>query len=127
MKGRKRHIITDTGGLLVGLLVHGADNQDRDAAPMVLKSISKRWPWLKHIFADGGYCDPKLKGLLKKIGKFTLEIIKRSDAAKGFVPLPGRWVVELTFAWPPAAEDWPRISSIPSHPPNPEYSSPAFG
>lgn len=99
INGRKRHIVTDTGGLLVGLAVHGADIQDRDAAPMVLKSILKRWPWLRHIFADGGYSGPKLKAALKKIGKFTLEIIKRSDAAKGFVLLPRRWVVERTFAW----------------------------
>lgn len=99
IKGRKRHIITDTGGLLVGLVVHGADIQDRDAAPIVLKSILKRWPWLRHIFADGGYAGPKLKGALEKVGKFTLEIIKRSDEAKGFVLLPRRWVVERTFAW----------------------------
>jgi transposase len=103
IKGRKRHIVTDTGGLLVGLVVHGADIQDRDAAPMVLKSILKRWPWLRHIFADGGYGGPKLKGALKKVGKFTLQIVKRSDAgksqAKGFVLIPRRWVVERTFAW----------------------------
>jgi transposase len=99
IKGRKRHIVTDTGGLLVGLVVHGADIQDRDAAPMVLKSIRARWPWLRHIFADGGYGGPKLKGVLKKVGKFKLEIVKRSDKAKGFVLLPRRWVVERTFAW----------------------------
>ena len=99
INGRKRHIVTDTGGLLVGLVVHGANIQDRDAAPMVLKSILKRWPWLRHIFADGGYGGPKLKGALQKIGKFKLEIVKRSDRAKGFVLLPRRWVVERTFAW----------------------------
>ncbi len=99
IKGRKRHIVTDTGGLLVGLVVHGADIQDRDATPIVLKSILKRWPWMRHIFADGGYAGPKLKGALEKVGKFTLEIIKRSDAAKGFVLLPRRWVVKRTFAW----------------------------
>ena len=99
INGRKRHIVTDKGGLLVGLVVHGANIQDRDAAPMVLKSILKRWPWLRHIFADGGYGGPKLKGALQKIGKFKLEIVKRSDRAKGFVLLPRRWVVERTFAW----------------------------
>jgi transposase len=93
-KGHKRHIVTDTGGLLVGLVVHGADTQDRDASQMVLKSILKRWPWLRHIFADGGYRGLKLKGALKKVGKFALQIVKRSDAgqsqAKGFVLIPHR-------------------------------------
>lgn len=97
--GRKRHIVVDTLGLLVGVVVHAADIQDRDGAPIVLKSILKRWPWLRHVFADGGYAGPKLRGALQKIGKFTIEIIKRSDSAKGFEILPRRWVVERTFAW----------------------------
>ena len=66
---------------------------------MVLKSILKRWPWRRHIFADGGYAGPKLKAALKKVGEFKLEIVKRSDKAKGFVLLPRRWVVESIFAW----------------------------
>lgn len=93
------HIITDTLGLLVGLVVHAADIQDRDGALALLKSILKRWPWLRLVFADGGYAGPKLRGALQKAGKFTLEIIKRSDGAKGFQTLPRRWVVERTFAW----------------------------
>ena len=97
--GRKRHIVVDTLGLMVGLVIHAADIQDRDGAPAVLKSILKRWPWLRHVFADGGYAGPKLRGALQKVGKFTLEIIKRSDSAKGFEVLPRRWVVERTFAW----------------------------
>lgn len=97
--GRKRHIVVDTLGLLVGVVVHAADIQDRDGAPAVLKSILKRWPWLRHVFADGGYAGPKLRGALQKIGSFTMEIIKRSDSAKGFEALPRRWVVERTFAW----------------------------
>jgi putative transposase len=99
VKGRKRHIIVDTTGLIVGLVVHAADIQDRDGAPAVLKSILKRWPWLRHVFADGGYAGPKLRGALQKVGKFTLEIVRRSDTAKGFEVLPRRWVVERTFAW----------------------------
>ena len=97
--GRKRHIVVDTLGLLVGLVIHAADIQDRDGAPAVLKSILRRWPWLRHVFADGGYAGPKLRGALRKVGTFTLEIIKRSDRAKGFEVLPRRWVVERTFAW----------------------------
>lgn len=99
IKGRKRHILTDTGGLLVTAIVHSADIQDRDGAPVVLASIRQSFPWLRHVFADGGYAGKKLRGALTKIGKWTLEIVKRSDAAKGFKLLPRRWVVERTIAW----------------------------
>ena len=97
IKGRKRHIITDTCGFLVFILVHAADIQDRDGAVDVLKAIRYRFPWLRHVSADGGYAGDKLKDPLKGHGKWTLEIIKRSDTAKGFVLLPRRWVVERTF------------------------------
>ena len=99
IKGRKRHILTDTLGLLVGLVVHGADIQDRDGAVEVLNSVRQRDPWLRHVFADGGYGGEKLKRRLRKIGRWTLQIIKRSGHAQGFEVLPRRWVVERTFAW----------------------------
>jgi transposase len=115
VKGRKallsevegRHIITDTNGFLVHAIVHSADIQDRDGAPMVLQDIRYSFPWLRHVFADGGYAGDKLKTALTKFGDWTIEIIKRSDRAKacpelgrtGFVVLPRRWVVERTFAW----------------------------
>lgn len=99
VKGRKRHIVTDTLGLLVGVLIHAANIQDRDGAPDVLNSIRSRWPWLRHIFADGGYAGDKLRAALADKGRWTLDIIKRSDKAKGFELLPRRWVVERTFAW----------------------------
>jgi len=99
IKGRKRHIVTDTQGNLVGLVVHPADIQDRDGAPDVLAEIRSLYPWLRHIFADGGYAGEKLREALKGKGKWTLEIIKRSDKATGFEVLPRRWVVERTFAW----------------------------
>lgn len=98
-KGRKRHILTDTQGFLVGAVVHTADIQDRDGAPDVLASIRQSFPWLRHIFADGGYAGDKLRSALARIGTWSLEIIKRSDAAEGFKLLPRRWVVERTFAW----------------------------
>lgn len=99
VSGRKRHILTDTQGLLVGATVHAADTQDRDGAPDVLAGIRHSFPWLRHVFADSAYAGDKLATALRKIGKWTLQIIKRSDAAKGFEVLPRRWVVERTFAW----------------------------
>lgn len=99
IKGRKRHIVTDTIGLLVGLEVHSARIQDRDGAPDVLKAVAARYPMLRHIFADGGYAGPKLREALKQIGRWTVQIVKRSDTAQGFEVLPRRWVVERTLAW----------------------------
>ena len=99
IKGRKRHIITDTIGFLIGFVIHSAGIQDRDGASHVLKSIRHTHPWLRHVFADGGYGGPKLRGKLEKIGCWTTEIVKRSDKAKGFEVIPRRWVVERTFAW----------------------------
>ncbi|MBC7432432.1 MAG: IS5 family transposase [Rubritepida sp.] len=99
INGRKRHIITDTLGLLVGWLVHPAHIQDRDGAAMTLATIRRLYPWLRHVFADGGYAGDKLRNELAGMGRWTVEIIKRSDTAKGFQLLPRRWVVERTFAW----------------------------
>ena len=99
IKGRKRHILTDTAGYLIGLIVHAADIQDRDGAVPVLASIRSLYPWLRHVFADGGYAGEKLRTALSEHGDWTIEIVKRSDAAKGFEVLPKRWVVERTFAW----------------------------
>lgn len=76
IKGRKRHIVTDTVGFLVGLAVHGADVQDRDGAPDLLKSIVAHDPLPRHVFADGGYAGPKLKGALEKIGRLTIRTVQ---------------------------------------------------
>jgi transposase len=99
IKGRKRHILTDTEGNLVHAIIHTADIQDRDGAPLLLAAIIHRVPWLRHLFADGGYAGDKLREALRRIGRWSIEIIKRSDAAKGFEVLPRRWVVERTLAW----------------------------
>jgi putative transposase len=112
VKGRKRHILTDTLGLLLFVIVHAAGVQDRDGAPDLLKAVRHRFPWLRHVFADGGYAGDKLRDALKGHGDWTIVIIKRSDATKGFVVLPRRWVVERTFAWlgrcRRLAKDWER-------------------
>jgi len=97
--GRKRHIITDTLGLMLFAVIHAADIQDRDGAPDVQRAIRHRFPWLRHVFADGGYAGDKLRAALNGTGDWTIEIIKRSDTANGFEVLPRRWVVERTFAW----------------------------
>lgn len=97
--GRKRHIVTDTAGHLVGLNVHPADTQDRDGAVALLASIRSLHPWLRHVFADGAYAGDKLEHALAELGRWTVEVIRRCDAAKGFEVLPRRWVVERTFAW----------------------------
>jgi transposase len=88
--------------LLVGAIVHPADIQDRDGAPMLLASIRATWPWLRHVFADAAYAayaGDKLEGALAALGAWTLEIVRRAYDAKGFVLLPRRWVVERTIAW----------------------------
>jgi transposase len=103
VKGRKRHILTDTNGFLVKAVVHPADVQDGDGAPLVLKAARWLYPWLRHVFADGGYAGEKLAQAMLGHGNWTLEIVKRSDADKGFVLLPRRWVVERGMAQPQPA------------------------
>ena len=98
IKGRKRHALVDTLGLLLLVVVHSASIQDRDGALSVLARAHEKFPGLKLIWADGGYAG-KLVQLALLLFNWTLEIVKRSDIARGFVLLPRRWVVERTFAW----------------------------
>ena len=99
VKERKRHIVTDTLSLLVGLIVHSTGIQNRDGAPEVLEALRDRFLHRRHIFADAAHRGPKLKTALEDIGNGTLEIITRSDTAQGFKILPRRWVVERTSTW----------------------------
>lgn len=96
--GRKRHILVDTTGLLLLILVTAANVQDRDGAKLVFEKARVRFPRLKRIWADGGYAGKLLEWVLETC-RFVLEIVKRSDKQGGFVVLPRRWVVERSLAW----------------------------
>ena len=98
MKGRKRHIVVDTLGLILNCVVHPADVQDRDGAQLVLEDLAKRFPRLRKIWADGGYTGELIEQV-KDWGKWVLEIVKKADKTAGFQLLPHRWIVERTFAW----------------------------
>ena len=98
VKGRKRHILVDTLGLLLSVVVHPADVQDRDGAFHLLRRARRMFPFIERIFADGGYAGQKMALVVWRTGAWKLQIVKRSDAP-GFVVLPKRWIVERTFAW----------------------------
>ena len=85
-------------GLLLKVVVHAADIQDRDGARLVFKQMRKYFKRLKLIWADGGYAG-KLINFVNRYYHCILEIVKRSDDLKGFKVLPKRWIVERTFGW----------------------------
>jgi putative transposase len=84
--------------LILALVVHPANVQDRDGAKLVLKKLRGLYPRLKKIWADGGYAG-KLIEWTKSLGGWVLEIVKRGDTVVGFAVLPKRWIVERTFGW----------------------------
>ena len=94
--GRKRHVAVDTDGRLLMVSLTPADVSDSAGAQIILDSIRKRWPWLKHLFADGAYDRTKLMDKAAFLD-FVIEIVRRSDASAGFVVIPRRWVVERTI------------------------------
>lgn len=96
--GRKRHIAVDTDGRLLMVHVTPARISDSAGAQAILEAIRKRWPWVKHLFADGAYDRLKLMDKAAYLG-FVLEIIRRSEQQVGFEVLPRRWVVERSFGW----------------------------
>lgn len=98
IKGRKRHILTDTEGNMLGAITHTANVQDRDGAPDAIAYTKESFPTLAHLFADGGYAGEKLETALQNMDGPTIEIVKRPDGATGFVVIARRWVVERTFA-----------------------------
>jgi len=99
IKGRKRHILVDTQGLVLKAIVHSADTQDRDGALVVLDGLRRLYPRLRLIWADGAYRGKRLDALFANPRVWRLEVVKRSDPTGGFKVLPRRWVVERTFGW----------------------------
>jgi putative transposase len=101
IKGRKRHLLVDTLGLLLMVLVTSAATQEEDGARLLLnlswfRATTKR---LQLIWADQGYHKGRLLGFVKKVLGWTIQIVNRPKKSKGFVLLPRRWVVERTFGW----------------------------
>jgi transposase len=87
-------------GLLLHAVVHPADIQDRDGGILLLSTLFGLFPFLKKLFADGGYQGPQFRDALAKVlPELKIEIVKRSDQVAGFEVLPKRWIVERTFAW----------------------------
>jgi transposase len=101
--------------LLLHAIVHPADIQDRDGGILLLATLFGMYPFLKKLFADGGYQGAEFqKALARILPQLKTEIIKRSDHAKGFIVLPRRWVVERTIAWlnrcRRLAKDWENLN-----------------
>ena len=84
---------------MVGFVVTPGDIQDRAVAAPLLKVARKMFPSLARAIADGGYQGKATANTVRAEAKIPLEIVKRSDMAKGFVVLPKRWIVERTFGW----------------------------
>ena len=98
INGRKRHLLTDTLGLPLVLVVHPANLQDRDGVALLVHKIRRRLPWLRHLFADGGYRGVSAARAAAQ-AHVRLEIVNRPPATRGFEVLPRRWVIERSFAW----------------------------
>ena len=106
IKGRKRHIVTDTQGLLLAVEVHAANEHDSKSGNRTIKLLKGRFERMTKIYDDGGYRGQLIGNVKNELG-YDMEITLRTDKAPGFIPLPKRWVVERSFAW---LEDFRRLS-----------------
>ncbi len=98
VKGRKRHLLVDTTGLLLKVVVHPANIQDRDGSRLLVESLNLQdWPRLRKLWADGAYGGSFEDWLMQRTG-WTVEIVNKLPC-EGFQALPRRWVIERTFAW----------------------------
>ncbi len=107
--------MVDTLGLLLHAIVTSAEVQDRDGGIMVLSTLFGQYPFLKKLFADSAYAGPVFHdGLATVMPNLAIEIVRRSDRAKGFVVLPKRWIVERTIGWlnrcRRLAKDWENLN-----------------
>jgi transposase len=98
LKGQKRHVVVDTLGLLLCVIVSAASVQDRDGAHPVLALLREKFSTITLVWADGGYADRLVTWAGQVLG-LAVTIVKRTYDISGFVVLPRRWVVERTFAW----------------------------
>ena len=100
IKGRKRHVLVDTLGLLLGVAVTSASSTERAGAQVVLERVLTWFTWLRLLWVDGGYAGATFANWVKELRpKLAVEVVKRSDPTAGFKVLPRRWVVERTFGW----------------------------
>lgn len=102
VKGRKRHLLVDTLGLLLVVVEHAANTQDRKGARRVLEAIKDAFFALRLIWVDSGYKSKPLQKWLTALrpdNPVAMEVVKRTDEQEGFRLLPRRWVVERTFGW----------------------------
>jgi putative transposase len=99
VRGRKRHIVTDTQGLPLAVLVHPANIQDNHGAVPLLAALRRTFPRLRYVVADRVYRGKKLRKAIAPFGRWRIEIVTRTERAGAFKPEPKRWVIERTFAW----------------------------
>lgn len=100
IKGRKRHIVVDSMGLLLGVVVTAANVDDAQGAKAVLSQLlGQHFPRLAVLWADSKYHNYELEEWLDENARFTISVVKRSKRRHGFVLLPKRWVVERSLAW----------------------------
>ncbi len=125
MTGRKRHVLVDTLGLLLVVVVHAANIQESEGAKPVLGRALGRFPRLAKIWVDQGY-KAHFVDWAQGVRDWVVEVVARPAGATGFVLLPRRWVVERTFAWlgrcrrlskdyealPETSEAWIRLAMI---------------
>ena len=98
INGRKRHLIVDTCGLIIAVIVHAGNISDTAGAKIIVEKVKNKFPRLTKILADEGYKTSVVEWI-KLNFKWTLEIVQKAEVPKGFLPQKNRWQVERTFSW----------------------------